>query len=269
MSPTHDEQALAGPYVLGSLDPAEHREFEAHLATCPICAEEVRSLTRVADALPYSVPQRTPRPDLRARVLATVTGAAHEASSRAARDQSSRGVAREWLPLAAALVLAAGLGAYAWQLQQRVATLETRLEDAERRAAASERASVEARNVADRAQTAMAVLAAPDLVRIDLAGQTPARLATARALWSRNRGMVFTVTNLPLAPEGRVSQVWVVTANAPVSAGLLMPDASGGAAVFFNTPPDIAPPLAVAVTLEPAGGVPAPTGDRFLVGTPL
>jgi hypothetical protein len=27
-------------------------------------------------------------------------------------------------------------------------------------------------------------------------------------------------------------------------------------------------PLAVAVTLEPAGGVPAPTGDRYLVGAP-
>jgi anti-sigma-K factor RskA len=269
MSQTHEEQALAAAYVLGTLDPAERREFEAHLATCPICAEEIGSLSRVTDALAYSVPQRTPRPELRARVLAAVTGGSHQASSLAAGEQPSRGVAREWLPLAAALVLAAGLGAYAWQLQERVATLEVRLEDAERRAAASELATVEARRVADQAQTAMAVLAAPDLVRIDLAGQAPARQATARALWSRNRGMVFTATDLPLAPEGRVYQVWVVTANAPVSAGLLTTDASGRAAVFFNTPPDIAPPVAVAVTLEPAGGVPAPTGDRFLIGTPL
>jgi hypothetical protein len=26
--------------------------------------------------------------------------------------------------------------------------------------------------------------------------------------------------------------------------------------------------VAVAVTLEPAGGVPAPTGERYLIGTP-
>ena len=80
--------------------------------------------------------------------------------------------------------------------------------------------------------------------------------------------MVFTVPNLPPLPPGRVYQVWVVTAQAPVSAGLLTPDASGGGSVYFETPVDILPPVAVAVTLEPAGGVPAPTGERYLIGTP-
>jgi len=112
------------------------------------------------------------------------------------------------------------------------------------------------------------VLAAPDLVRIELAGQSAAASARARALWSRNRGMVFAATNLPVAPAGRVYQVWVVTAGGPVSAGLLTPDTNGRAEAYFNTPPDIAPPTAVAVTLEPAGGVPAPTGERYLLGTP-
>ena len=35
---------------------------------------------------------------------------------------------------------------------------------------------------------------------------------------------------------------------------------------FFATPPDIPPPVAMAVTIEPEGGVPAPTGDKYLVG---
>jgi anti-sigma-K factor RskA len=65
-----------------------------------------------------------------------------------------------------------------------------------------------------------------------------------------------------------VYQVWVVTAQAPVSAGLLVPDVSGGGTAYYMTPQDIAAPVAVAVTLEPAGGVPAPTGDKYLVGTP-
>ena len=80
--------------------------------------------------------------------------------------------------------------------------------------------------------------------------------------------MVFTASNLPPLPAGRVYQVWVVTGPAPVSAGLLNPDASGGGLTFFSTPPDIPPPTAVAVTLEPAGGVPAPTGQFYLLGTP-
>jgi anti-sigma factor RsiW len=41
MSPTHDEQALAAPYVLGALEPAERRAFEAHAALCPVCGREV------------------------------------------------------------------------------------------------------------------------------------------------------------------------------------------------------------------------------------
>jgi hypothetical protein len=153
-------------------------------------------------------------------------------------------------------------------LQQRVTTLEARLQEAELRAAVAERNVLQARSAADLAQGAMAVLAAPDLVRIDLAGQTAAPRATGRALWSRNRGMVFTGVDLPPAPQGRVYQVWVVTAQAPVSAGLLTPDAAGRATAVYQTPPDIPAPVAVAVTLEPAGGVPAPTGERYLVGTP-
>ena len=35
---------------------------------------------------------------------------------------------------------------------------------------------------------------------------------------------------------------------------------------MFNTPQDIPQPVAMAVTIEPAGGVPAPTGDKYLVG---
>ena len=41
-----------------------------------------------------------------------------------------------------------------------------------------------------------------------------------------------------------------------------------GGSVYFETPVDIPPPVAVAVTLEPAGGVPAPTGAMYLVGKP-
>lgn len=267
MSASHDELALAAPYVLGALDRADREAFEAHLLSCAACAEEVRSLSRATAALAHTVPQVTPRPELRERVLRAATGT-HVVSSRESEPQSGRGV-REWLPLAATLIVAAGLGFYAWQLQQRVRILEGRLDDSEQRAVLAERATADARRAVDDAQTSLAVLAAPDLIRIDLAGQGPGSAARGRAMWSRNRGMVFTATNLPPAPPGRVYQVWVVTAQAPVSAGLLSPDASGGATVYFQTPSDIAAPVAVAVTLEPAGGVPAPTGARYLVGAPL
>ncbi len=264
MTSTHSEQALAAAYVLGALDADERRTFEAHVAQCAVCNEEVRSLQRVTETLARSVPQRTPRPELRARILSAATGSVVPL----ARERRPRWTTSSWLQLAAVLVLLAGLGGYAWQLQRRVSSLSARVHVAEQRASAAERNTLEARRAADEAQAGLAVLAAPDLVRVDLAGRRPAPQATARALWSRQRGMVFTTAGLPPAPAGRVYQVWVVTANAPVSAGLLEADPSGGITAFFRTPVDIAPPTAVAVTLEPAGGVPAPTGEMYLVGTP-
>lgn len=262
MSTPHDDlKADAAAYVLGSLDRGERDLFDAHLAGCEACAAEVRALRKVADALAHAVPQVTPSATLRDRALASLTGA--RAPHRVERPAPPR-----WLPLAATLALALGAAVYAASLQGRVADLEARLAQALVQASAADRAVADARRVGVELQSAMAVLAAPDLVRIDLAGQPTAPQASARALWSRARGMVFTASNLPPLPAGTVYQVWVVTGPAPVSAGLVTPDGSGGGLTFFSTPADIPPPTAVAVTLEPAGGVPAPTGQFYLLGTP-
>ena len=266
MSLEHQGQALAS-YVVGALPRDERAALEAHIAQCPECAAEARSLQRVADAMARSVSQRTPRPELRARVLQSVANHGGATAVEPSRRTSGPAMSR-WLPLAAMLLLAAGLGAYAIRLHDRVTILEARLDAALASSASAERATLEARRVADEAQSAMGVLAAPDLARIDLKGEAAAPAASARALWSRQRGMVLTFSNLPPVPAGRVYQAWVVTAQGPVSAGLLQPDASGHGTRVFKTPPDIAAPVAVAVTLEPEGGVPAPTGERYLLGTP-
>ncbi len=242
---THDElKANAAGYVLGSLDVHERREFESHLLECAECAAEVASLRPVVAALATAVPQVTPRAEVRDRVLGS--GAGLKTSPYTFHERKSS-PALVWLPLAAAIVIAVGAAVYAARLQRQVADLQARF---------------------DQAQSTTAVLAAPDLARIDLQGQAVAPGARARALWSRSRGLVFTAANLPPAPAGKAYQVWVVTAQAPVSAGLLTTDPAGGGSQYYMTPADIAPPVAVAVTLEPSGGVPAPTGEKYLVGMP-
>jgi len=160
-----------------------------------------------------------------------------------------------------------GLGAYAVQLRRSVTLLETRLHETALRADATERQIADVRRTALESQSAMAVLTAPDLARIDLAGQPAAPSASARAFWSRSRGLVLAGTDLPAAPAGRTYQLWVLTNQpAPISAGLLKPDAGGRVAATFATPRDIPAPVAMALTLEPEGGVPSPTGDKYLVG---
>jgi hypothetical protein len=218
--------------------------------------------TPILQGLAQAVPQVEPPLALRARVLASV---GQTTSVRPAPARSAM-----WLmATAASLVLAVGLGIYTTQLRGRIGALEDELREARERATAAEQRAIDAQQAAAVTRGAIAVLTAPDVARIDLAGQAPvAPRALARAFWSRSRGMVFTASNLPQLPPGRVYQLWVLTSEpAPISAGLLTPDAQGGVNETFNTPSDIPQPVALAVTIEPAGGVRSPTGEKYLVGT--
>ena len=182
-------------------------------------------------------------------------------------DRPSLAARTGWLVAAASLLLAAYLTWDGLRLRDQVATLSAQLAEAKALVAAADTRIASLQHAAERGTSAMAVLTAPDLARIDLVGQPDAPDARARAFWSRERGMVFSASRLPPPPPGKTYQVWVVTTDpAPISAGLIEPDPQGHVDVVFATPPDIAQPKAVAVTLEPAGGVPAPTGAKYLVG---
>jgi len=259
MNPSHDQLlAMAPGYVLGVLDPDERRVFEAHLSECPECAAEVPALVGAVDALARSVPQETPPAALRQRVMASVRGATTSPVERGAAPTNPWLDRRVWLSMSALLLIALGAGIYGSHLhvEARLAALSKRAESNDREIAAARRTALDA-------HSAMAVIAAADVVRIDLEGQGAAGSATAQALWSRRHGLVFAGTNIPIPPAGTCYQVWMVTAGAVISAGML-PEANGLA--VFRTPPDIPQPVSLAVTLEPVGGAMAPTGATFLAG---
>jgi anti-sigma-K factor RskA len=272
----HEYADQAAAYALGALTPAERADFEAHLANCALCAAEVRSFAPVVGDLGMTNPAAAPSPAVRDRLLSAIrTGSRPVAPLGAASSQrtgerieTSGTMSRVGLyALAASLVLAVALGGYAAQLRGRITALEARLRDTVLRADTNERLVADARRSALESQRTVLVLAAPDLARIDLAGQAAAPQASARAFWSRSRGLVFTASNLPAPPPGRAYQLWVLTAQpAPINAGMLKLDANGRATEMIDTPQDLPRPVAMAVTLEPEGGVPAPTGDKYLVG---
>ena len=201
-SPHSDMKGDAGAYVLGSLDSDERAAFEAHMAGCEDCAAEVRALRRVTAALAHTVPQRTPRPELRQRVLGSLT----RASTPPLGSRRLDGLGTGWLALAATLVLTVGVAVYATRLQTRVADLEARLEQALVQASAADRAVADARQVGAELQSAMGVLAAPDLVRIDR-GRAAAWLGSlqrpkpARALFGA--GLEASYSRPPACPRSR------------------------------------------------------------------
>ena len=264
----------AGLYALGALAEKDRDAFEAHLATCPECAAEVRALEGVVTALPYAAPLVDPPAALRSRVL-TAAGAP-QTSFRSMiteppwthfsvrRKHISVNVA--WLAAAALLVVSVALGAYAVTLRQRVGGLEGQLREAVSRLDLTEQRLADATRAAERAQMRMAVLTSPDLKEVSLKGQPAAPSAAGRAFWSRSNGLLFAANDLPPLPAGRTYQLWFLTPGAPVSAGLIKPDQNGRIAAAFDTPPGTPDPTGIAVSIEPEGGVPAPTGAIYLAG---
>jgi hypothetical protein len=172
-----------------------------------------------------------------------------------------------WLAIAALLLLTVTLAGYGAWLRQRVGALEATLRETTTRLDRTQAQLAAATRAAEGVQLRMAVLTAPDLRRVDLAGQTPAPRAAGRGFWSQSRGLVFAANELPPLPAGRTYQLWYLTPAAPVSAGLFQPDAGGAIAATFDPPPAGAAPNGLAVSLEPDGGVPAPTGAIYLAGT--
>jgi anti-sigma-K factor RskA len=262
---THDEmRELTGAYALGTLTDDERRTFEAHAASCVECAGEVRAFMAVARGLDRAVDRREPPPALRARVLAHVADLA--ATSPTPRAARARRVAPAWLAAAAALA-AIAIGLYAASLRGRIGALDAELTDARARTAQIERTLEEVRQQAALAARATEILAAADVATVSLAGQAPAPGASGRAYWSRSRGVLFTATNLPALPPGRVYQLWIITGDRQtISVGLFRPDAAGGPASLAAAAVAAPNPVALAVTEEPEGGVPAPTGQIYLVG---
>jgi anti-sigma-K factor RskA len=241
------DDALAA-YALGALDPHDRPVLEAHLSTCAECRAELAALRRVTVGIGLEVEAVAPPPDLSARVIARATHQPVAFAPRVERPQRIVSTPRStawWFATAAAVTLMVAGGAYAVHL------------GVELRSERRQIAALEGR---------MAVLNAPDVRLITLAGQPDAPSATGRAYLSASRGLVFTANRLPVLPAGRVYQLWVVTAKAPVSLGLLSLSSDGAATTGAIASDALATPVAFAVTIEPDGGVPAPTGAKVLVG---
>ncbi len=86
-----------------------------------------------------------------------------------------------------------------------------------------------------------------------------ARSGAVSAAWSSPRRRCRS------CPRARsISCGWWRAACNPISAGLLAPDAQRPASTRTSSPRRISPtPVALAVTLEPEGGVPQPTGEKW------
>jgi anti-sigma-K factor RskA len=257
----HNEsfEDLAALAALNALDGEDERRFEAHLAEgCPICEEIVAGLRPVAAGLAANAPSVAPSPELRGRILESLD--VPGARVLPIRKRSGSGLA--WaLAAAASLALVAialddaGLRRERQELSRSQSETAAKLSSAERALA---RRELQAR-----------VLENEDVQLLLLKGQGPQPEARARVFWSEKakRGIIL-AGNLQALPADKQYELWVFDQGKPVAAGVFDVDAKGNA--LFESPDlsAIAAAQNFAVTVEPRGGVTAPTGPIVLAGTP-
>ena len=217
---------LTAAYALDALDDREAAEYEAHLARCERCREELVELRETASALAYAVPAPSPPPDLRDRILARAVAERPNVVPLRPRWQSLPGAL-------AAVAACAALGFGIWS--------------------ASLSRSLDRERVAnDEFARAVAILADPEAKRVPLSGDYG-------TLVVRDTGQAALVMRrLPKAPAGKTYEAWVIEGGRPRPAGLFE-GGSGAQAVVLDEPVPVG--AQVAATIEEAGGVESPQGD--------
>jgi anti-sigma-K factor RskA len=118
------------------------------------------------------------------------------------------------------------------------------------------------------AQAALDAITAPDMRPVSLSGKGDASAAKATAFLDANKGrLLLYVHGLPRPAAGRTYQLWVIVEGKPVSLGIFDVEQDGQARMTAQQLPELRGPVTIAVTEEPAGGVPQPTGTMVLAGS--
>lgn len=263
---------LAGLYVLHALDVDEAEAVREHLDSCVQAHPELAAVGGVVPALALLFEPVDAPVDLKSRVMAAVSSTAHSASTpthgasavaparlpartqaeadarvweppAADRPQPRRMSALSWGMAATAVMLIAVLGAWNVVLQSRAGEVEQR-----------------AQTIAQ----AIAASAEPDADVAVLRGTGPAEGASGFAAFPVEGEGYIVLVDLPPAPAGQTYQAWYLVDGRASSAGLLTVG-SDGYAVLSGV--DVRPDAQqIALTIEPAGGVEAPSAAPVVAG---
>jgi anti-sigma-K factor RskA len=261
----HNEhfEELAALQALGIPLGGEAAEFARHLEGCSECQALVADLEAASTAFAAQAAPVRPRPVVRQAILRAVSGQSgtKKPETKAPAATARRGYGAWAFAIAATLALIffvnddARLRRDREELRSRTADLSSRLESAQKSLA---RRDLQAR-----------VLESEDVRMMFLGGKDPQPAARAKVFWSQKAGRgILVAGNLAPLPAGKQYELWVFAKGKPVPAGMFDADPSGRAMMESSDLAAIAAAENFAVTVEPRGGMPAPTGPIVLVGAP-
>ncbi len=224
---------LTAGYALDALDPEERSAYEAHLAGCEQCQQELSSFWQTTETLAVAASGPVPSPALRERILADVRA---EPPQNVVPLEPRR---RQVVPVLAAAAALAAVVALA--LGIRAVDLSGQLGDT--------RAALE------RSESAAAVLADPAAQSVAL------QAGGGRLVVGADGQAVLVLDGIDPAPSGKTYEMWVAPGGKieEASPAGLFPGGDGRSVVPVDG--KVAAGDVVAVTIEREGGVDAPTSQ--------
>jgi anti-sigma-K factor RskA len=267
---------IAALYVIGALDEKTAQEVEASLHSAT--TEQQRVIARwrdVATSLPQALSLQSPPDHVRERLLNRIAEETQQTPIEIAIEESiSEGLAgraeekvlsfaqprraesrpARWLLIAATALLAFTAG---YLFKQNSDLARERDNVARERDDLSKEMAMWRRQVDD--------IVSPTTRIIAMVGEETPR-ANAKVVWDTNaRQWAIYIFDLPAPPSDKDYQLWYVTKNAKISAAVFRTNEQGRTVLNLTLPPDAPADLAAtAVTLEPRGGSPQPTGKFYL-----
>ena len=240
-------------YALGALEGEEKQTLESHLRLCAECAAKLQQANGRMALLALAAPPED------------VPGGVKDRLLRQVREETPRAQATavpsflRWLTPALA-VAALALLIVAGELKVENRTLLQRQTELQNDASRLQQE-------AEREHSVLDLLTASDTVKVTLVSGAAHPVPEGSAFYHPRKGLLFYASSLPALPPDRTYQLWLVpSAGNPISAGVFRVDSLGNGEVLLpKLPPNITA-KAFAVTLEPAGGVPQPTGPKVLIG---
>ncbi|HEY9077561.1 MAG TPA: anti-sigma factor [Anaerolineaceae bacterium] len=230
---------LIPAFALGCLDEDEAKEVKQHLESCSECSAELRAYQKVVDHLSFGIKQFTPPPEVKERLLEQV------ALERVAPEEKKREGLFSWLKdlfspqrlwqVASVLAILILLVVNLLQWQQ---------------------------NTSLRAMTRGGATAQA----VSLTGTDAAPKANGFLVINNSSHATLVVNNLPVLPESKQYQLWLIKNGQRTSGGVFSVNPDGTGSLLINSPQPFADYKALGVTIEPKGGSASPTGEKVLGG---
>jgi hypothetical protein len=268
-----------------ALDESERDSVLAHVAECDVCRDELAQLRGTVAAIAFAAPAAEQpagenRDRIRSRLMARAAADADIPRLDASRPtpaadtparviKPSRSAVNaiawrraEWMAIAAGVLLVVSVSMLAWAMRDRE-NLRAALTDQIARGQRTATVSDSLRVAAMSKDSVIAGLTGRDVAMMTLTS-AGTRSPYAHMFWDKaHNTWTLVAHNMPDLKPGRTYQLWLVTPDKKISAGTFEP--RDGDAMVRATYALSDKLMALAVTEEPMGGMPQPTGAMVML----